>query len=177
MSQIAKRYATALYAKIDPKNSKKVLHNLEILQNWYREVKEFRLFLHDALLHRDETLKVIERISSQAGFDNLTKDFLCLLARNRRLPHLNSIISTIFTLHEQSMGVMSAVVTSAQKLTTSQLKQIQETLSQKLNKTLKLQERIDPKSLGGLKIKVGPYLIDATLRAQMSRIQMMLKEA
>jgi F-type H+-transporting ATPase subunit delta len=177
MSQIAVRYASALFEKLDDKSAPKVLRDLQIVQNWCTDFPEFQSFTQNPLISREDATKVLEKLAKESNFQSLTKEFLFLVSRNRRLAFLKQMISQVFYLSEKKQGVVKAIITSAQKLGSQQLKNIQQLLEEKLKKTPKTVEIIDPRVLGGFKVKIGPYLIDATLKTQLMQLQTLLKEA
>lgn len=177
MNQVAVRYAKALYAKFDDVSATKVLRDMATLRRWCEVDEEFLSFLRNPLVTREDAVKVIDKLAIEAKFYPLTKDFLVLVARNRRLGFLPQIIERIMTMHDQARGIIKAVITSAQKLGMSQLKDIQRLLTEKLKKTPKTIEIIDPQVLGGFKVNIGPYLLDATLKTQLLKIQTLLREA
>lgn len=176
-NQIAARYANALFAKIDEAKAPKVLRDIAVVSQWCAENKAFIDFIHNPLIAREDAIKVMEKLALAAHFQPLTKDFLRLVTHNYRLTLLPQMVQQVMTLHDQSQGIIQAIITSAQKLGAPQRKSIQELLTEKLKKTLKSVEVIDPQVLGGFKVKVGPYLIDATLRTQLMKIQTLLREA
>jgi F-type H+-transporting ATPase subunit delta len=177
MNLIAARYAKALYAKFDEVSATKVMRDMETLREWCKDHEEFLGFLQNPLIAREDAIKVIDKLSRAAHFNPLTKDFLILVARNRRLALLPQIIDRMMTLHDHAKGIIRAVITSAQKLGLPQLKNIQNMLIAKLKRTPKTIEIIDPQVLGGFKIRIGPYLIDATLKTQLMKIQTLLRGA
>jgi len=177
MSQLVTRYATALCASFDHTKATAVLDDLKALAKLTEESEEFRVFLNNPLISRESSASVLEAISAKAKFQNLTKAFLLMLARKRRLAFLPAIITEVQHLHDQASGVIAALVTSARKLTDTQLTQIKKFLKQEFKKTVKITHTINPKVLGGVRIKVGSYLIEATVQDQLRRIQSLLKEA
>jgi F-type H+-transporting ATPase subunit delta len=177
MSQIAARYANALYAKVDEKTAPKVLRDLDLLHSWCDDSAEFKSFMRNPLISREDAIKAVDKLASSARFHSLSKDFLVLVARKRRLALLPQIIAKVVTLSDQKQGIVKTIITSAQKLSSLQLKNIQQLLTEKMNKTPKTTEIIDPRVLGGFKVKIGPYLIDATLKTQLMQLQLLLKEA
>jgi F-type H+-transporting ATPase subunit delta len=73
--------------------------------------------------------------------------------------------------------VVAAEVTSAIKLTAAQAKGVKAALAQALGQEPEITTRVDPSILGGLKVKVGSRLFDASLRSKLDSLKFALKRA
>ena len=72
---------------------------------------------------------------------------------------------------------MAAEVTSAKALDAAQLDSIRSALRQSLGRDPELETRVDPSILGGLKVRVGSRLFDASLRTKLDQMKFALKRA
>jgi F-type H+-transporting ATPase subunit delta len=86
-------------------------------------------------------------------------------------------VTAFAELSAKHRGVVSAEVTSATALTAAQLKGVQTALAEALGKTPELSTRIDPSILGGVKVRVGSRLFDASLRSKLDSLKFALKRA
>ena len=68
-------------------------------------------------------------------------------------------------------------LTLAAPLSAAQLKGVQTALAQSLGKTPEVSTRVDPSLLGGLKVRVGSRLFDASLRSKLDSLKFALKRA
>ena len=75
------------------------------------------------------------------------------------------------------MPIVAAEVVSAQPLDAKQLAAIKTALSASLGKAPELTTRVDPSILGGLKVKVGSKLFDASLKTKLDQMKFALKRA
>jgi len=73
-------------------------------------------------------------------------------------------------------GETSAAVTAASKLTKAQVTALKQALKAALGKEVMLEERVDPKLLGGLIVKVGSRMIDSSLRTRLNTLKVAMKE-
>jgi F-type H+-transporting ATPase subunit delta len=113
----------------------------------------------------------------KAKFETTTKNFLGLLAQNGRARDLGSVITSFEALYAKHTGVVAAEVVSTQALTAAQLKTITTALTTALGKNPEITTRIDPSILGGLKVKVGSKLFDASLKTKLDQMKFALKRA
>ena len=80
-------------------------------------------------------------------------------------------------LYAVRTGLISAEVVSAAPLDTAQMNAIKASLRKALGKDPELEARVDPSLLGGLKVKVGSRLYDASLKTKLDQMKFALKRA
>ena len=114
-------------------------------------------------------------MAEQAGLGGLTKNFIGLLARNRRLFVLREIIQSFLDLSASDRGNVTAEVISATPLNRSQLSAIANQLSRSSGKNAVVQSRVDKDLLGGLIVKMGSRMVDNSLRSKLERMKLVLK--
>ncbi len=100
-----------------------------------------------------------------------------MLAKNRRLFAVESVIKAYKSLCAKGRGEVEAEIISAVPLTKAQTQDLTDTLRQKLGKTPKLTATVDPKLLGGLIVRVGSQMIDTSLRTKLKNLEKVMKEA
>jgi F-type H+-transporting ATPase subunit delta len=72
---------------------------------------------------------------------------------------------------------VTAEVVAAQNLTPGQLDAVNEQLRKAMGSKVAVEVRVDPALLGGLIIKVGSRMVDASLRSKLHRLQLAMKGA
>lgn len=115
-------------------------------------------------------------IAEKAGFQKLTKNFIGILARNRRLPQLSGIIAAFKNELARRRGEMEAKIKTAAALTPAQTKQLQDSLSQAMGSHVTLNVEVDRDLLGGMTITVGSRLIDDSVRGKLDRLRRAMTE-
>ncbi len=139
----------------------------------------------DALKHvvrspvftRHEQQGTILAIVDRIGVTDLTRKFIGLVAKNRRLFALQDIASAYRHLHAQARGEVSAHVTSAQPLSEQHVKDLRATLKKQIGKDVDLVTRVDPSLLGGLVVQLGSRMIDTSLKAKLAALRIAMKGA
>ena len=121
--------------------------------------------------------KALVAIAAQAKFDMLTAQFLGLLTQNGRASALSGVIAGYDALWAKKTGVVGAEVVSAKPLSAAQLNKIKSALRSALGQDPELEARVDPSILGGLKVKVGSKLFDASLKTKLDQMKFALKRA
>jgi F-type H+-transporting ATPase subunit delta len=97
---------------------------------------------------------------------------LVQLLVDRGRPELIPAISVeLRRLVNLSRGVVDAVVTSASALTTEEIEAIRQRVEAMAGTEVDLQTRVDESLIGGLTVKVGGRLLDASVRGRLERLR------
>ena len=121
--------------------------------------------------------RALAALADAAQFNSLTRKFFGLIAANRRASSLPAAIAAFEVLSAAERGVVAAEVTTAVKLTPAQETGLKAALRQALGKDPEIETRVDPSILGGLKVRVGSRLYDASLRSKLDSLRFALKRA
>jgi F-type H+-transporting ATPase subunit delta len=114
-------------------------------------------------------------ILSKAGAADLTMRFVGLLADHRRLLVLSAVIDRFNQMLAAHRGEIRAQVTSAQALSDKRLDAIRTALSGTLGGDVAIDAQTDEDLIGGLVVRVGSRMVDASLRSKIQRMQLAMK--
>lgn len=176
VSEIAGRYATALFELADEKNIlDQIAADLRGLKALLAESKDLRRLVRSPILSRADQEKTMEAVLEHAKADRITRNFVALAARNRRLFALPGIIDAYLAMLAERRGEVTAEVTAANPLSDSQQKTLAETLRKLVGAKVAVDLRIDRELLGGLIVKVGSRLFDSSLRTKLRKLELAMK--
>ncbi len=177
-TDVGARYAQALFDLAKEQDQIPAVEaDLTALDAARLESADLRRALSSPAYSAEDKGKVLAAIAAKADFNAITVKFLGLLAANRRAAFLPSVAESFRKLSILHRGVVSAEVTTALKLTAAQTKGIKAALAQALGKDPEITTRVDPSILGGLKVRVGSRLFDASLRSKLNSLKFALKRA
>ena len=108
--------------------------------------------------------------------EGLTRNFLLLVAKNRRLFATPDMLRAFRAMLACHRGEANATVTAASKLTESQVTALKQALKAALGKDIMLEEKVDAGLLGGLVVKVGSRMVDTSLRTKLNSLKVAMKE-
>jgi F-type H+-transporting ATPase subunit delta len=98
------------------------------------------------------------------------RNFVHMLADNRRLAYLPEISALFDELKDQAEGVVDVTVTSAAPLDPTQQKTLSAALERKLKRAIRLHCQTDAGLIGGAVLRAGDLVIDGSLRTRLDRI-------
>ena len=173
---LAQRYATALFdlAKDDNKLDR-VGDDLSGIVGLMAESKDLKRLIESPVISREEQGRAINAIAAKAGMDDLSQRFLGILANHRRLfalPWIAKAFSDMLAAHK---GQIAAEVVSAVKLSPSELETLKTSIAGFVGQAVTVETRVDPALLGGVVVRVGSRMLDASLRTKLQQLEQALK--
>ena len=79
-------------------------------------------------------------------------------------------------LCSQKRGEIKASLISSKELTQSQLEEINKDLSSSIGSTLKFDYKVDKELIGGLKLQLGSYMIDTSIKNKLKKYKQVMLE-
>jgi len=172
--RVAKVYAEALLDAADSAGqTDTITEELDsLIQDVFRANPQFEAFLASGAIgrkHKDEVLRSVfaERVSP------MFLNFLLVLSTHERLELLRAVHDAFHALRDERAHRIRVQVRAAVPLTEDQRQRLVTELRDSFHLEPILQEVVDPAILGGLVIRVGDWLYDASVR---TRIETFRKE-
>lgn len=178
VTEVAEPYAQALMSLAQSSNlTDQIGEDTRSLLALLDESEDFRLLITSPLIEASKKKAVIGQIVRDQ-VQPYTLSFLMLLIDRGRILVLPEVCKQYQTLLRQIKQAVLAEVTSAVELSDEQ----KEAIRQKVKSTtqaaeVELETRVDPELLGGVIIKVGSQVFDASLRGQLRKIGLRLGAA
>lgn len=104
-------------------------------------------------------------------------NLLGVLNRKNRLALLPQVSKAYKSLLEEKLGRVQVDLTVAQKLSADQLEKVRHRVSSILKRDAILHQRVDEKIIGGMVLRIGDKLLDASVRAQLDALRNRLVES
>lgn len=175
---VARRYARALFAL----GKKKGLAELEqlggdlaALNGALADSQALTQLFKNPLFSVEEKLGVVTAILDKLKSSEYTKNFCRLLADKGRLVALPDIAAIFSELLDAEKGIIRGELVTAVELNETKRKTVQKELNKQVKETLELSYSVNPEILGGVQLKVGDQMLDASLRAQLSILKENIK--
>ena len=175
-ASLAGRYATALFGLArDEKQIDAVSRSLDTLEAAMAESPDFKTLVTSPLIGRTEAGKAVRALTPTLGVDPITAKFLGVLADNGRLSELKAVIKAVRKLAADNRGETTAEVTSAFPLNDDQVARIKSNLKTRLGRDVAIDAKVDPQLLGGLVVRLGSQMIDASIKTKLNNLAMAMK--
>ena len=175
-ASLAGRYASALFDLASEAGTVTAVESdLDRLEAALAESAELRALIRNPEVSRDQLGKVMSGIGAHLGLADLTKNFLGVLAANRRVADLPATIRAFHAIAAAQRGEVSAEVASAHALTDEQLAALETRLRAREGRTVKFKTRVDPDLLGGLVVTIGSKRIDGSIRSRLNSLAQAMK--
>ncbi len=178
---MARRYALALFA-LGRESGEAVLDRYgEALSSLARMVAASpelaRLFRAPVISSAEKRAVVLRLLASlgPVGEDRTVRDFCLLLTDKERLPLLEEIALHFNGLLDTEKGIVRGDLVTAVPLSREHREASLATLEQQTSKKLVLRYEVDPEILGGVVLRVGDMVLDASLRAQLNSLRDAIK--
>jgi F-type H+-transporting ATPase subunit delta len=174
----AARYAQALYSLADDRHAlDDVVSQMDNLGRLIDGSADFRRLLASPLIDLAQGRAAAFAILDSHGFGPTIHNFVGVVADNRRLALLRSIVAAFAALVAQKRGVITATVTTAHPITDVQEQQLRARLIESGYGQVQINRQVDPTLLGGLVLRIGARLYDTSLKSRLQRLQYAMKGA
>jgi F-type H+-transporting ATPase subunit delta len=178
VSALAERYATALFEIADERRAlDETASDLRQLRTMLAASADLTRLVRSPILSREEQARAVEALARRAELSPLIRDFLAVVARNRRLFAVPAMIDGFLAMLAARRGEITAEVVAAQPLSAEQLEVLSEHLRRTVGRRVSVEAKVDPQLLGGMIVKVGSRMIDASVESKLRRLQLAMKAA
>ena len=149
--------------------------DLEKLNSAIRESDDLAALVNNPQITRQAAGKAMDGVAGLLGLSTLTKNFLGVLAGNRRLSALPGMVRAFAAIAAAHRGEVTAQVTSAHPLDDAQLAALAAKLKTREGRDVKLKTAVDPDILGGLVVRIGSQMIDSSIRTRLNSLAQAMK--
>ena len=170
MEEIATVYARALFdvAK-DQDKLDDVRDQLGAFTDALAETRDLQVFFFSPYFSTAEKEDGLERVVS--GADPAIVNFLELLIEKHRMPALMRIRASYEALWEEENKLLPVHITSAVELDGSIVKQLGDRISEQTDRKVDVSADVDPDILGGIVVRVGNSVLDASVKSRLDQLR------
>jgi F-type H+-transporting ATPase subunit delta len=177
VSGMAGRYATALFElALEQRALDAVKTDLDRFDALIQASDDLHRLVRSPVFSAGEQAKALAAVLRKAEIGGLAAKFLGLVAENRRLFAVQDMSRAFRALVSRHKGETRAEVTVAETLSETHLNALKEALKSTTKKDVTLDVRVDPAILGGLIVKLGSRMVDASLKTKLNSIKLAMKE-
>jgi F-type H+-transporting ATPase subunit delta len=169
--RVARRYAKALLeAAIESNQIQAVENDVESLSTAVKGSKEFVNFLKSPIIKCGRKRTILAALF-KSNISPMTNSFLQLLLDKGRESALPEILDQFSILRDEGLGIMTAKVVVAEKLTAGQTDSIRKRLTSLTNKEIKINMTTDAAIIGGVVARIGDTVYDGSIAHQLDQLR------
>jgi len=173
-SQKKEGYKEELSIQTSDKDMEKIISELEVVDSSFRSSLKLRGYLENPRIPFAEKQKTLRGLFKDY-IGPQTYEFIFLLLRCNALSSLSEILRNYKRTRVET-GVLEIEVKTAVPLTNEEKDSLYKSFSEKLKKPVSIKNIIDPEIIGGVVIKSGDIMIDASLKSRISELLKNLKQ-
>ena len=176
MEEIAAVYARSLFEVAKEQNKlDAVREQIGGFADALDETRELQVFFFSPYFSTIEKKDGLDRAVSDA--DPILVNFLKLLIENHRMPVIFRVRRVVDELWRKENKLLPVTVTSAVELDQATVSQIGDRIAEQTGRKVELSAIVEPDILGGLVVRVGNSILDASIRNRLEQLRKQVARA
>ncbi len=173
-----KRVVRVLINKVPKEEEKllKVVRDLEQLSQLYKTSSEFRNVLLSPSIDVELKTKVLKEIFKKYEIDENAQEAILFLVKVGKGNVVKELGKAFRFEVEKFFATVQGEMITAYPLEEKEIEEIKSIVEKKIGKKVELDIKEDPSLIGGFLIKAGSYVLDASVRFYMRKLQQQLTQ-
>jgi len=146
-----------------------IQNQLKSISYLYNKIPAFKLVFITKRIDAMNKIGIIKNVLK--NFEPLIVEFIAILIENNQTNGLLNIITRFNNMVSSDSNISKVEITTSEKLTETNLEYISQTICDKLNATPEINIKIDPKIIGGIKLRVGNKIFDNSVSYQIKQLK------
>ena len=177
-TETSERYSRALFEVAKENNElesieKDIKNFMSLLKNSF----EINNFIHNPTQSKENQNNAIKLLTEKLNFSKSLKNFMFLLIERRRIFFVEKIIDSFLSLCSRKRGEVKAALISSKELSETEIEKISKDLSSSMGSTIKFDYKVDKDLIGGLKLQLGSFMIDTSIKNKLKKYEQMMLES
>ncbi len=177
-TETSERYSRALFevAK-EASELEKTEQDITNFSSLLKNTLEIKNFFQNPTQSKENQNNVIKLLAEKLNFSKSLKNSMFLLIEKRRIFFVEKIFDSFLKLCSQKKGEVKASLISSKELSESDLDSISKELSSTMSSTIKLNYKVDKELIGGLKLQLGSFMIDTSIKNKLNKYKQKMLES
>ena len=176
-TETSERYSRALFeVSLEASELDKVENDVKNFKTLINSSLEIKLFLKDPTQSISNQIQAINLLSDKLNFSKNLKNFFLLLIEKRRIFFIQKISESFLKLCSKKRGEIKASFISSKELSRSEIDKICMDLSEVMGSVLKFDYKVDKDLIGGLKLQLGSFMIDTSIKSKLKKLEQAMLE-
>jgi F-type H+-transporting ATPase subunit delta len=176
MEEIAQVYARSLFEVAQEQDKlDDVREQLAQFADALSENRDLQVFFFSPYFSTEEKKDGLK--NAVDGADEIVLNFLELLVEKHRMPLIFRVRRAFDGLWEEEHKLLNVEVTSAIELDPGVVEQIGRRVGEQTDRKVELSSKVDPDILGGIVLRVGNSILDASIRNRLEQLRRQVAKA
>jgi F-type H+-transporting ATPase subunit delta len=177
MSGVAGRYAVALLELASESGeADAVSAALKRFAALIEESDDLKRLVRSPVFTSEQQQAAVGAILDRAGIVGIAGNFIRLVVRKRRLFAISAMTRAYEALLAERKGIVPAEVTVAEPMPEAMMGDLKSALRKAEGKEVSLSVKINPDIIGGMVVKLGHRMIDASLKTKLNALRVAMRE-
>jgi F-type H+-transporting ATPase subunit delta len=170
MEEIAQVYGRALFEAADDAGKlDEVREQVGQFADALNDNRDLSVFFFSPYFSTEEKKEGLGKVLD--GEDDIVRNFLELLIEKHRVPAVHRIRREYDALWQEENKLLPVEVTSAIELDEDTVKQIGDQIGERTGRKVQLESKVDPDILGGIVVRVGDRILDASIANRLESLR------
>jgi F-type H+-transporting ATPase subunit delta len=171
----SKQYGKALFEITEELGTtERVLSQATAVRELLSSSEDYIKLLDTPAVPKEERIELIEQ--SFGSLDTNLVNLIKILSEHHMAYILKKVCSEYSALYDASRGIERATVISAVPMSADQMERLSKKLSDMSGKTVKLENKIDPSILGGLKVRFAGKQLDGSVKTRLDSFEARVRD-
>jgi F-type H+-transporting ATPase subunit delta len=176
MEEIAQVYARSLFEVATERDQlDDVRDQIGQFADALHDSRELQTFFFSPYFSTEEKKQGLGKAVVDA--DPTVRNFLELLVENHRMPAIFRVRRELDRLWQETHQLLPVQITSAVELDEGVVKRIGDEIGRQTGRTVELTATVDPEVIGGIVLRVGNSILDASIRTRLERLRKQVAQA
>jgi ATP synthase F1 delta subunit len=176
MEEIAQVYARSLFEVASEQDRLDTIREqLGQFADALHENRELAVFFFSPYFTVEEKKSGLKRLVE--GGDPAFMNFLEALVERHRMPAIYRIRTDFEVLYDKTNKLLPVLVTSAVELDAETIESLGRRIGEQTGNEIELSSTVDPEILGGIVLRVGNFILDASIRTRLEQLRREVAQA
>jgi len=166
---ISKRYAKALSSSISDEGIlKRSLESLKVFGDAIEADRQLECFFLHPGISETKKIGLVSVLCDRLQVETVVRNLVTMLTQRRKVLFLKNIAGYFETVVDERLNQVRVHVTSAHPLTKENIDKLKTGLNRILGKTILIDTSEDQSLIGGIQLRVGDQVADATIKNKLA---------
>ena len=175
--ETSERYSRALFeVSKEAGELEKNEADIKKFQSLHDNSLELKNFVENPTNTIETQNMILNLLSEKLGFSKNLKNFFLLLIKKRRIFFVKKILDSFLRLCSKKRGEIKVSLISSKELSSPELENISKELSSSMGSIIKFDYKVDKDLIGGLKLQLGSFMIDTSIKNKLKKYEQRMLE-